>query len=190
MRRALLSDGSGLHLAVLASRHLGAPSATVGTVERRFCAEQGLCLHCGPPEGSQRPQAATGLDTRHGGPCRRSRLAATITAPSAKRSGQPDRAERSEPHSGALLTGREAKLRRAKSTTGRWVAAFRTASCLRTGGLSDRGRDSPSLCELGLPPARIPACASTHWALASGMTVEPRVGPGMHDAGGWEPSDR
>ena len=53
-----------------------------------------------------------------------------------------------------------------------------------------RGRDSPSLCELGLPPARIPACASTHWALASGMTVEPRVGPGMHDAGGWEPSDR
>src|SRR5450755_1540691 len=128
MRRALLSDGSGLHLAVLASRHLGAPSETVGTGERRFCAEQGLCLHCGPPEGSQRPQAATGLDTRHGGPCRRSRLAATITAPSAKRSEQPDRAERSEPHSGALLTGREAKLRRAKSTTGRWVAAFRTAS--------------------------------------------------------------
>ena len=155
MRRALLSDGSGLHLAVLASRHLGAPSATVGTVERRFCAEQGLCLHCGPPEGSQRPQAATGLDTRHGGPCRKSRLAATITAPSAKRSGQPDRAERSEPHSGALLTGREAKLRRAKSTTGRWVAAFRTASCLRTGGLSGTSRaivpHGPKPCR-GPPP--------------------------------------
>jgi hypothetical protein len=49
--------------------------------------------------------------------------------------------------------------------------------------LTDRGRDSPSPCRLGLPPAQIPACASTHWAPPLGPDVEAHVWPGMKDAG-------
>ena len=33
------------------------------------------------------------------------------------------------------------------------------------------------------PPARIPACASTHWAPPSGSGGKPLVGPGVQDAG-------
>jgi hypothetical protein len=47
----------------------------------------------------------------------------------------------------------------------------------------NRGRDSPSPCGLGLPPAQIPACASTHWAPPSGFGVEALVWPGVKDAG-------
>jgi hypothetical protein len=43
----------------------------------------------------------------------------------------------------------------------------------------DRGRDR----RCRRPPARIPACASTHWAPPSGSGVKAQVRPGMKDPG-------
>jgi hypothetical protein len=43
----------------------------------------------------------------------------------------------------------------------------------------NRGRDR----RCRRPPARIPACASTHWAPPLGSGVEAQVRPGMEDAG-------
>src|SRR6266568_6978985 len=42
----------------------------------------------------------------------------------------------------------------------------------------------------GGPPARSQRALLTHWAPASGTSVEARLGEGMHDAGRWEPSRR
>src|SRR3954447_4112081 len=48
----------------------------------------------------------------------------------------------------------------------------------------DRGRDR----RCRRPPARIPACASTHWAPPLDFGVKARLGPGMKDAGLGQPS--
>src|SRR5439155_11738009 len=42
----------------------------------------------------------------------------------------------------------------------------------------------------GGPPARSQRALLTHWAPASGTSVEPPLGEGLRDAGRWEPSRR
>jgi putative transposase len=49
-----------------------------------------------------------------------------------------------------------------------------------------RGRDRPC----GRPPAQIPACATNALGSCLGSNAKPRIGKGMHHAGGWEPSGR
>ncbi len=109
------------------------------TNEQRFCAEQGLCLHCGTPEGSQRPQAANGLDTRARWSVAADRAPRPPSPlPSTNRSEQspaarPGRAKQAAQR--GLLTGRKPSY---AGKTHDWPlddGASRTASCPPSRGL-------------------------------------------------------
>ena len=82
---------------------------------------------------------------------------------------------------------RAERSRRAAQTT--WTLPFSAAARhARRVGVAPSTAIAVGTAVAGGPPRRSQRALLTHWAPALGSGVEALVGPGMQDAGGWEPS--